>query len=226
MIFNYAIRLELMASNPVKATDRVKHKSDGYHTWTDAELELFMEFHGPGTKARLALFLVMNTGASRQDLARLGWQNISKGRISYRRGKTGVEADLPILPELAEELAKVPRSQMLFLPTENGAAHSPAGFGNWFKKQAVRAGVTADSANIHGLRKAGATRLAEHGATEWEIAAFLAHEDTKEAATYVRKANRAKLGTSALARLTGPKTEQNLSNLSDGLDKTSRKNEA
>ena len=226
MIFNYAIRLELMASNPVKATDRVKHKSDGYHTWTDAELELFMEFHGPGTKARLALFLVMNTGASRQDLARLGWQNISKGRISYRRGKTGVEADLPILPELAEELAKVPRSQMLFLPTENGAAHSPAGFGNWFKKQAVRAGVTADSANIHGLRKAGATLLAEHGATEWEIAAFLAHEDTKEAATYVRKANRAKLGTSALARLTGPKTEQNLSNLSDGLDKTSRKNEA
>lgn len=83
--------------------------------------------------------------------------------------------------------------------------------------------MTADSANIHGLRKAGATRLAEHGATEWEIASFLAHEDAKQAAIYVRKANRAKLGTSALAKLGGTKMEQNLSNPNKGLDKNDKK---
>ena len=226
MLFNHAIRLELIAANPVKATERVKHKSDGYHTWTEAEIARFLDHHGPSTKARLAILLALNTGAARQDLLALGWQNVAAGRIAYKRGKTKVEADLPILPELAEELAHVPRSQMLFLPTQAGAAHTSAGFGNWFKDQAVKAGVTADSANIHGLRKAGATRLAEHGASEWEIAAFLAHEDTSEAATYVRKANRAKLGTAALARLYRPKREQALSNPSERLDKSSGKDEA
>jgi len=225
MLFTYAVRLELIAVNPVKATERVKHKSDGYHTWTEAEIARFLEHHGPGTKARLALLLALNTGAARQDLLALGWQNVADGRIAYKRGKTRVEADLPILPELREELARVPRSQMLFLPTQAGVAHSVNGFGNWFKAQAVKAGVTADSANVHGLRKAGATRLAEHGASEWEIAAFLAHEDTSEAATYVRKASRRKLGTAALARLESPKREQILSNPSERLDKTSEKKE-
>lgn len=117
LLFNYAIRLELISVNPVRATDRVKHRSDGYHTWTDPEIDRFLKRHGTGTQARLALLLALNTGAARQDLARLGWQNVKDGRIIYKRGKTGVEADLPILPELAEELAKVPLTQMLFLPT-------------------------------------------------------------------------------------------------------------
>lgn len=222
-LFNYAIHLEMILANPVKATERVKHRSDGYHTWTEAEIARFMSRHGPGTKARLALLLALNTGAARQDLAGLGWQNVRDGRIFYRRGKTGVPADLPILPPLAEELARVPRDQMLFLPTQYGDAHTSKGFGKWFKARAVEAGVTAHSANTHGLRKAGATALAEHGASDKEISAFLAHEDTKTASVYVRKASRAKLGTSAMARLGGPKSEQTLPNLASRLDKSSQK---
>ncbi|MCO8146792.1 tyrosine-type recombinase/integrase [Rhodovulum tesquicola] len=225
LIFNHAIRLELIAANPVRGTDKVAHRTDGYHTWTEAQIARFLDFHGPGTKARLAMLLALNTGAARQDLAKLGWQNVSGGRIAYRRGKTGVEADLPILPELAEELRRVPRDQMLFLPTQAGAAHTAAGFGAWFKDRAVEAGIDVPSANVHGLRKAGATKLAENGATEWEIAAFLAHENTKMAAVYVRKASRSTLGTAALARLDGPKREQSLSNLSARLDKSSKKSE-
>ncbi|MGY6704486.1 tyrosine-type recombinase/integrase [Roseinatronobacter sp.] len=53
----------------------------------------------------------------------------------------------------------------------------------------------------HGLRKAGATRLAEAGATEWEIASYLAHKDTKMAAIYVRKANRGKLADRGMGEL-------------------------
>lgn len=209
MLFNHAVRMELVAHNPVRAVERISQKTDGFHTWGEAEIEAFRKRHGPGTKARLALELALNTGAARQDLAGLGWQNVRDDRISYRRGKTGVEADLPILPDLADELARVPRSQLLFLPTRAGAAHTAAGLGNWFRDRATEAGVPG---TIHGLRKAGATRLAEHGATEWEIASFLAHEGTKEAATYVRKANRSKLGTAALARLGGAKQERDLSN--------------
>ena len=51
------------------------------------------------------------------------------------------------------------------------------------------------------MRKAGATRLAEAGATEWEVASFLAHEDSKTVAVYVRKANRARMASNGMARL-------------------------
>lgn len=223
MLFNYAIHLEVIAANPVAGSERVKYDSEGFHTWSHAEIVRFLDYHGPGTKARRGLLLALNTGAARQDLCMIGWQNINGGRISYRRKKTGVEADLPILPELMAELALIPRSQMLFLPTQAGVAHTPEGFGNWFKECATAAGVNVPGGNVHGLRKAGATRLAENGATEWEIAAFLAHKDTKMAAVYVRKASRAKLGTAAIARLGGSKGERFLSNRSERLDKPCEK---
>ncbi|WEF25255.1 hypothetical protein PXD02_04760 [Paracoccus sp. S3-43] len=65
---------------------------------------------------------------------------------------------------------------------------------------------------MHGLRKAGATRLADAGASNWEIASYLAHKDTKQADTYTKKANRSKLADRAFAKL------QTMSNLSATLD--------
>lgn len=193
MILNYALRLELIAENPVKATDKAKDKSEGFHTWTEAEINRYLEVHGRGTQARLAMFLALNTGAARQDLARLGWQNVQSGRIDYRRGKTGMEVSVRIFPELHAELELLPKGQLLFLPTETGVQRTTNGFGNWFKERALQAGITVDGASIHGLRKAGATRLAEAGATDLEIAAFLGHNSTREASRYVRAANRKKL---------------------------------
>jgi len=164
------------------------------------------------------LELALNTGAARQDLAAMGWGNIKGNTIGYSRGKTSVSARLPILPELAAELSHVPREQPFILAHTGGCAYEETSLGNWFKDQAVKAGVTAKGANIHGLRKAGATRLAEHGATEWEIAAYLAHENTKLTAIYVKQANRSVLGASGMARLNRANPDQNLSNLSTGLD--------
>ena len=71
--------------------------------------------------------------------------------------------------------------------------------------------------SAHGLRKAGARRLAEHGATEWEVMAFLAHRTAKEASRYTAAANRARLTTTGMAKL-GADPERILSNLSDRLD--------
>ena len=36
-----------------RSVERMKTNPDGYHTWTDDEVERFLERHGPGTKARL-----------------------------------------------------------------------------------------------------------------------------------------------------------------------------
>lgn len=224
MLFNFAMKQELagVTRNPARHATRRKVNRDGYHTWTEDEVAKFLKAHGPGTMARLCLLLALNTGMARQDLARAGWQDVSgwggpAPRIAYRRGKTGVGADLPILPELHEELARVPRDRLLFLT--HGARHlpyKPETLGNWWQDQRKAAGVPG---SLHGLRKAGAVRLADAGATEWEIAAFLAHETPKEGATYAKKASRARLGDSGMAKLEGAK----LSTLRPKLDKEAGK---
>ena len=95
--------------NPAALADSHKVRSQGFHTWTDEEVETFREMHPTGSKARLALELLLCTGAARQDAAAMTRANIRGARLVYRRGKTGQEVDLPILPELARELAHLPR---------------------------------------------------------------------------------------------------------------------
>lgn len=201
LLYTFAsARLGYTGSNPAKGADRRKTNAEGFHTWTPDEVDRFLEAHGPGTKARLALLLALNTGMSRQDLCAAGWQLVRGGRIAYRRGKTGGVADMPILPELEEELALVPRDRMLFLVREDGSgrAHTANGLGTWFAKQRAKAGVPG---SLHGLRKAGAVRLAEAGASEQEIMCFLGHTHPGTASVYVRAANRARMTDSGLARL-------------------------
>ena len=201
MLFNFAINKSLLGqtANPARAADRRKVNPDGYHTWTEEEVDRYLAHHRKGSQARLALLLFLYTGASRQDAARMGRQNIVNGRIRFSRGKTGIPADLPIMPELAEEIGRLPSGQLMLLTHSGGKPYKPETLGNWFRDQCNAAGLPKCSA--HGLRKAGATRLAEAGATEWEIASYLAHKDTKMAAVYVRTANRAKLADSGMARL-------------------------
>lgn len=219
MLFNFAVKNELadQKHNPAQKADRRKENPDGYHTWTEDEIAQFLMHHGAGTKARRAALLIMNTGAARQDVLRLGRQNIRGGRIFYQRGKSKIGGDYAIMPELAEELRLVPADQMLFLTHGKGRPYKPETFGNWFKDQCRAAGLPHCSA--HGLRKGQATRIADAGGGEREIMSFLAHATPKEGATYTKKADRAKLADRGLARVSGAKVEQSLSNLSDGLDK-------
>ena len=201
LLFNFAIRGELMHHNPARYAESRKERNDGHHTWTADEIARFLAHHGEGTKARRAMLIFLCTGASRQDAARLGWQNVKGYRIRFRRGKTGVEADLPIFPELASELSHVPDGDVLFLTHGAGRPYKPETLGNWFKDQCRSAGL--DRCSAHGLRKSGATRLAEAGATEMEVMAFLAHAIPKEGATYTKRAARSRLADSAFNRLVG-----------------------
>lgn len=220
MLFNFAAKkLGYTGPNPAKFAERMKVNPDGYHTWTDAEVDRFLVRHPAGSKARLVLLLALNTGMSRQDLCRVGWQHVTedggRARIAYKRAKTSVAADLPILPDLAAELANVPRDRLLFVTQDaRPIGYKPETLGNWFRDRCTEAKVPG---SLHGLRKAGATRLADAGATNWEIASYLAHKDTKQADTYTKKANRAKLADSGFAKLSS------VSNFSETLDRKAGK---
>lgn len=202
---------------PTKAVPREKNASEGFHTWSAEEVEQFREYHQSGTMARLAFELALGTGAARQDVARMGAANLRGGAIVYSRGKTGGRVELPLakLHELAKELAQVGTSKTVFVTKSNGAPYNISGFGNWFRKCISDAGLSSEC-SMHGLRKHGATRLAERGATEWQIMAFLGHKSPHEARRYVAQANRVTLVSDALSLL----PQQELSTLEGGLDKT------
>ncbi|MEJ6501703.1 MAG: tyrosine-type recombinase/integrase [Rhodobacterales bacterium] len=222
MLFNFAIKRSMgITFNPARYAERLKVNPDGYHTWTDQEIARFKKHHPKGSKARLALMLFLWTGAARQDVAAMGWQNIKGNRIEYRRGKTKIEASLPIHPELASELALVSRDQLLFLTHGKGLAYKPETLGNWFKCQCLAAGNPVCSA--HGLRKALATLMANEGKSPDEIRSVMAHKTNQEGSTYTRRADRARLADSGFDGLSSTQGEQKLSNLFPKLDNSIHK---
>ena len=220
-LFRHAAKYHGYTSpNPAALAEANKVRSSGFHTWSDEEVETFRATHPTGSKARLALELLLNTGAARQDAAAMTRANIRGPRLHYARGKTREQVIVPIMPELARELAHLPADQMMLLAHGNhGKGYGAASFGNWFKEQCEAAGLSRCTA--HGLRKAGATALAQAGATESEIAAFLGHASTREAARYTQAANRSRLTDSAMAKLS-TEPEQKLTNLSERLVKEGR----
>lgn len=215
LLCRFAIRKTIIRVDPTIGVERYAENPDGYHTWTEEEVARFESQHGADSKAVLALRLILFTGASRQDAAAMGWQNVRAGRIFYRRGKTLGDVDLPILEELDSVLSMVPKDRLIFVAKSGGQAYTPESFGNWFRDQCVAAGLPHCSA--HGLRKAGATRLADAGANELEIMAFLGHRTPNEARTYIKKANRKRLADRGMERLRQAKREQILPNLSEKL---------
>ncbi len=147
----------------------------------------------------------------------MGRHNIKGDVIFYRRGKTGQEAELPLefMPELISEIVQLPHCTSVFMTHSGGKPYTPESFGNWFADQCRAAGLP-DVCRAHGLRKHGATQLAENGANEFQIMAFLAHKSTREALTYVRTAQRRKLASDGMAKAKAA----SVSNLSDWLGKS------
>lgn len=209
MAFAVGPEQRLMSRDPTAGVKLAKVKdSGGFETWSENEIEAYRKHHKLGTRARLGLELLYGTMAARADVVGLGTQHFKKGFIEFRRQKTKVEVAIPILPELQEAIDAMPRAEHLtFLMTEKDKPFTAAGFGNWFREQCDAAGV---SKAAHGLRKAGATRLAEHGCTDHEIMAWGGWTTLKEVQRYTMAANRKRLALKASERL---KSGTELSNL-------------
>lgn len=79
--------------------------------------------------------------------------------------------------------------------TARGQPHSVKAFSNWFKKRYQEAGL--EDLSACRLRKLGAQRRAEAGATEHQLMALFGRTNSQQAAVYPKKANRARLEAQA-----------------------------
>jgi integrase len=220
VILSHAVEIGMIENNPAIGVKRYKSRGEGVHTWSEAEVAQYEAANAVGTKARLALELLLNTGQRRGDVVRMGWQHVEGDCIAVRQEKTDEPLLIPIDAPLAAVLAALPRTNLTFLLTEFGKPFTSAGFGNWFRRRCNEAGLPQCSA--HGLRKLAATRLANAGCSNQEIKAITGHRSDSALAPYIRKANKARLARQAMNILRTDQ-QQTLSNQQTRLDKTGGK---
>lgn len=219
--FGWALEEGIISTNPTEGVRLLKGENDddGFHTWTEDELARFEKRWPTGTRQRLAFDLLLYTGLRRGDAVRVGRQHVRDGVITIRAEKTGEELFLPILPPLAASIAATKTGDLNFLVTEAGRPWVKESFGNWFRDVCRKAGCPGSA---HGLRKAGAVRAAEHGASERELMALFGWQTGKMAAHYTRAADRKRLALGAAKRLLKAQSEnENLPHLAPGAGTTS-----
>jgi integrase len=198
-LMDQAVRMEWRSDNPVRLTDSYA-EGEGFHDWTDAEIEQYRSTHALGTMARLTLELALNTAARRCNVNKIERDHIRDGRIIVAHVKNNNETSVRMLSATRAALEALPASPIRFLiTTQFGKPFSDAGLGNRMRKWCDDAGLPQCS--LHGLRKAMSRQLAERGATDAQGQAVTGHKKDKTFQHYRAKANLAVLADAAMSNL-------------------------
>jgi integrase len=197
-LMQHAILLKLRQDDPTLGTAKfAKIKTSGWRSWGEEQIAAFEAHHAVGTRARLALALLLYTAQRRGDVVRMGRQHVRGDLIDVRQNKTGEVLQIPMHADLQAIIDATPRGNMTFLMTEFGKPFKPAGFGNLFRDWCNEAGLPKGY-SAHGLRKAACRRLAEAGCSASQIMALSGHRSLAEAEKYVRAVNQLKMARAAM----------------------------
>jgi integrase len=211
-MFAWAVKNKQVSENPIYEVAALEYGSAGFHTWTADEMAAFEAKWPLGTKPRLAYALLLYTGARRGDVVTFGRQHVKNGVLTFVPSKTKrLRADpvhVPILPPLSKAIAAGPTGNLTFLVTEYGRSFTSAGFGNWFAEKCAEAGLP--NCTAHGLRKAGATIVAERGASERQLMAMYGWSTPSQASVYTKAADRKRLAAQAAGLLGETTSEQSV----------------
>ena len=193
----------LIPSDPSSGIKRpVPGNKEGYKTWNEEYVEHYRARHPIGSKARLAFELLVNVGSARVDTALLGRQHVRDGMLCYRRHKTNVLVEIPVLPDLQRIIDEMAATERLtFVATDQGTAYTKESFGNYFREWCRQADIPRGY-SAHGVRKYAAKVRADLGATAHELMAWFGWLTIREAERYTRDAARRKLAMSMARKLT------------------------
>ena len=90
-LFSWAIDKKLATFNPAVGIAKI-NETEGWHTWTPAEVDIYRSHHKIGSKARLALELMLNVGARISDASRIGRQHERNGWLVFVAWKNVTES--------------------------------------------------------------------------------------------------------------------------------------
>lgn len=199
-LFRWALDAELVAIDPTAGVKNPKRpKGGGFAAWTEDDVLAYEARWPAGTKERVWFHVLLYTGLRRGDAVVLGRQHVRSGVATLRTEKTGTEVNIPILAVLSETLAIGPTGDLAFIVGDNRRPLTKESFGNYFRVACNAAGLTGKSA--HGVRKIGAQRAAEAGATVNELEALFGWTGGTMASLYTKSANRKRLAASAMDKI-------------------------
>jgi integrase len=204
-VFTWALAEEIggVESNPAREVAYLKGRPGGFQSWTVEEVERFEARHPIGTKARLALALLLLTGQRRSDVVLFGRQHVRDGWLRFTQRKNArnraITLELPMLPLLQGIMDKSPTGDLTFLVNDLGRPFTGAGFGNKMRQWCDEAGLPHCAA--HGLRKAGAAIAAQNGATPHQLMSVFGWLSLKQAELYTRAAQQKRLARGAMKLL-------------------------
>jgi integrase len=201
-LFRWAVEAQHVKEDPTIGVKSPKEATgEGFPIWTEADIDAYQKKWPLGTKERVWLDVLLYTGLRRGDAVTLGRQHVREGVATLRTEKSQrtIAVSLPILPVLAKTLAAGPTAELAFICCANGKPLTKESFGNVFREACNKAGVAGKSA--HGVRKAGATRAADNGATVHELEAIFGWQGGGMAALYTRTADRKRASQRAMAMM-------------------------
>jgi len=207
-LFRWAVDAEIAKDDPTRDVKLLTVKTDGFHAWSDDELERFESRWPVGTRERLAFDLLFYTGLRRGDAVRLGRQHVRNGIFRITTEKNGIVVEAPILAPLARSIEAAPTGDLAFIVGERGKPMTKESFGNWFREACEAAGVPGSA---HGLRKAGATRAAENSATVPQLKAMFGWTNDSMPSLYTRTADRARMAASGMSKIAERQTKSGTS---------------
>lgn len=170
----------------------------GFPIWTENDVAAYEARWPLGTRQRVWIAVLLYTGLRRGDAVRIGKQHVRDGVATIKTQKTNTEVHIPLLPPLREALNAGPTADLAFICGANGKPMTKESFGNAFADACRAAGVNKSA---HGLRKIGATRAADNGATVAQLNAIFGWTGSKMASHYTANADRKKLAREAIGKL-------------------------
>lgn len=180
--------------NPCREVQRLD-RGDGYAPWPWDAIEQ--------ARATLpdhlwrAVALALYTGQRLDDLLRMRWSAISRGRVTVRQGKTGVELVIPLHRDLRAVLDSAERTAVTILTTGSGRPWSSGFQATW--RKARPALVRERGLVFHGLRKSAVVSLLETGCTTAETAAITG-QTLRMVEHYAKRVNQERLAMAAILK--------------------------
>lgn len=206
-VFNWAVRQEFLARNPVARIDRPDSRGLSRTPFSHQEVEkmLAQARHevNAGVRAapdRLTLLLLgLCTGARLMDCARMKWENVDLDRaqltfLPQKKSRSRQMLTLSLVDPLLEHLRSMPKVGLFLCPhfaKEVGATAVSSDFGFFLDRCGIDRGrVTADRAigfhakSFHALRHTLSTWLAEAGVDDLVRRRITGHDSRQAAAIY------------------------------------------
>lgn len=202
VFYDWAKKRKHINSNPARGIDKSYSKGNGATPWKVSDVLQFFSVHLAGTKAHVALSVLVFTGCRIEDVTILGRKHecLIDGVEAIRwvpNKKGSTEVCIPLLPPLwaATRAPKIVGETYVL-----GRGGKPYASGDsmsaMFKGWCVEAGLGHLSA--HGVRKGLAEILAELGCSQFQLMAVLGHAEAKTSEVYTRRVERWKLAKNAM----------------------------